>query len=218
MRDPLPPLDARSCRHHPNVIAGRISKPAEPHGRANRRRRLRVDGCSRSIRLMISSPDRCDVRAGGRLAGLPPPADLQVFCNIGALVAPERAPTVDASAAARARRGAGMMVLMRREDAGGTSSDIRAVRRSGSRARKVEGAARAALEGEALAIARAYQRSGIDPATSTSSAHGRHSPRDRTESRRSRRCSGPRNGAAPTAPSGSGQIDGRPLPQSQRRP
>ncbi len=203
MRDSLPPLDAQVLPAIiPNVIAGRISNRLNLMGTSHI-----VDGACASTLLALNygvmnlQSDRCDVAlVGGSQACLLPPT-FMVFCNIGALSRQSQPHPFDASAdGTLLGEGLGMMVLMRRSDAERAGHRIYALVKEVGVASdgKSKGLLAPRLEGEALAIERAYRRSGIDPATvHLVEAHGTGIPLgDRTEVQALTQVFGTRDGRA----------------------
>jgi acyl transferase domain-containing protein len=201
LRDSLPPLDAQVLPAIiPNVIAGRIANRLDLMGTSHI-----VDGACASSLLAVNYgvmnllSDRCDVAlVGGSQACLLPPT-FMVFCNLGALSRQEQPRPFDEGAdGTLLGEGLGMLVLKRRADAEREGHRIYAIVKGVGVASdgKSKGLLAPRLEGEALAIERAYRQTGIDPATvHLVEAHGTGIPLgDRTEIQALGRVFGPRDG------------------------
>jgi acyl transferase domain-containing protein len=201
LRDSLPPLDAQVLPAIiPNVIAGRIANRLDLMGTSHI-----VDAACASSLLAVNYgvmnllSDRCDVAlVGGSQACLLPPT-FMVFCNLGALSRQPSPRPFDAQAdGTLLGEGLGMMVLKRRADAERDGDRIYAIVKGVGVASdgRSKGLLAPRLEGEALAIERAYRQTGIDPATvHLVEAHGTGIPLgDRTELQALARVFGGRDG------------------------
>jgi acyl transferase domain-containing protein len=210
LRDSLPPLNAQVLPAIiPNVIAGRISNRLDLMGTSH----IVDAACASTVialnyGMMNLLSDRCDIALiGGSQACLLPPT-FMVFCSLGALSRQQQLRPFDASAdGTLLGEGLGMLVLKRREDAERDGNRIYALVKGVGVASdgKSKGLLAPRLEGEALAIERAYRQSGIDPSTvHLVEAHGTGIPLgDQTEVRALNRVFGTRNGRAPDCALGS---------------
>jgi acyl transferase domain-containing protein/phosphopantetheinyl transferase len=193
----------------PNIIAGRIANRLDLMGPS-----YTVDAaCASSlIALQIAMRDlltgECDLAlVGGSQVTTPVPI-FTLFCQLNALSRRQEIRPFDKDADGTILgEGIGMVVLKRREDAErdgdriyalvkgvGTASDGRAVSVMAPR-----------LDGEELALRRAYEAAGVDPTTvELIEAHGTGTPvGDATEIQALTRVFGPRDGAVPRCAIGS---------------
>ncbi|HMP72468.1 MAG TPA: polyketide synthase [Kiritimatiellia bacterium] len=169
LKGQLPPLNAQSIPAMiPNVIAGRIANRLDLMG-AN----YIVDAACASSLVALSHGvnhlllDRCDVALVGGVQACMLAQDLMTFCQIDALSRRDDAPRpFDADADGTLfGEGVGMAVLKRRRDAERDGDRIYAVIKGYgiSSDGKSSGLLAPRLEGEKLAIGRAYETSGVDP-------------------------------------------------------
>ncbi len=192
-----------------NIIAGRIANRLDLMGPS-----FTVDAACASALLAIEIGMRdllsrkCDlVLAGGANVNAPLPT-MGLFCQLGALSRQEKIRPFDKNADGTILgEGLGMIVLKRREDAErdgnriyanikgvGIASDGRAVHVMAPR-----------IEGEELALRRAYQMAGVSPESiGLIEAHGTATPvGDVVEVKALRRVFGERKGSLPTCALGS---------------
>ena len=167
----LPPLNAAIIPSMiPNIIAGRIANRLDLMG-AN----YIIDAaCASSIVAITHGVNnlllnRCDAALVGGVQACMLAQDLMTFCQIGALSHRNDSPRpFDADADGTLfGEGVGMAVLKRRKDAERDGDRIYAVIKGFglSSDGKSSGLLAPRLEGEILAIRRAYETSGIDPRT-----------------------------------------------------
>jgi acyl transferase domain-containing protein len=167
----LPPLNAAIIPSMiPNIIAGRIANRLDLMG-AN----YIVDAaCASSIVAITHGINnlrlgRCDAALVGGVQACMLPQDLMTFCQIGALSHREDSPRpFDAEADGTLfGEGVGMAVLKRRSDAERDGDRVYAYIKGYGLASdgRSSGLLAPRLEGEILAIRRAYETSGIDPRT-----------------------------------------------------
>jgi acyl transferase domain-containing protein len=192
-----------------NIIAGRIANRLDFMGPS-----FTVDAACASALLAIEigvsdlMSRKCDmVLAGGANVNAPLPT-LSLFCQLGALSRREKIRPFDKSADGTILgEGVGMIVLKRREDAErngdriyalikgvGVASDGRALHVMAPR-----------VEGEELALRRAYRAAGVSPETvGLIEAHGTATPvGDVVEVQALSRVFGPRQGSLPSCALGS---------------
>lgn len=167
----LPPLNPAIIPSMiPNIITGRIANRLDLMG-AN----YIVDAaCASSIVAITHGVNnlllnRCDVALVGGVQACMLPQDLMTFCQIDALSRRDDSPRPfdkDADGTLFGE-GVGMAVLKRRKDAERDGDRIYAFIKGYGLASdgKSSGLLAPRLEGEILAIRRAYETSGIDPAT-----------------------------------------------------
>ena len=206
----LPPFNAEtSAGLVPNIITGRIANRLDCMG-AN----YIVDAaCASSLvavdlamRDLLSG--RCDLAiAGGVHASTPPPI-VTIFCQLKAISPRGRIRPFDSGAdGTLLGEGAGMVVLKRLEDAERDGDRVYAVIRGvgvASDGRAV-GLLAPRLEGEELALRRAYETAGVDPSSvGLVEAHGTAtSVGDAVEVEALGRVFGDRNGNQPACALGS---------------
>lgn len=210
LRDSLPPLNAQVLPAIiPNIIAGRISNRLNLMGTSHI-----VDGACASTLLAMNYGvmnllhGHSDIAlVGGSQACLLPPT-FMVFCSLGALSRQPALRPFDASAdGTLIGEGLGMLVMKRRDDAERDGNRIYALIKGLGVASdgKSKGLLAPRLEGEALAIERAYRGAEIDPASvHLIEAHGTGiALGDQTEIHALARVFGPRNGRGPDCAVGS---------------
>ncbi|MEW6218657.1 MAG: beta-ketoacyl synthase N-terminal-like domain-containing protein [Thermodesulfobacteriota bacterium] len=199
---PFSPETAPGLCH--NVMAGLIANRLDLQGRT-----LVVDAACASalLALEIARDDlalgKCEVAlVGGVQISTPAPIHM-LFTQLGALSRSEHLKPFDRRAdGTMLGEGAGMLVLTRLEDALAQGLRVYAVVKGVGSASDGKGAGLLAprLEGEELALRRAYQDGGVDPATvGLIEAHGTGIPLgDRTEVMALRQVLGPRRGELPS--------------------
>ncbi len=200
----LPPLNTDTASALvPNIIAGRIANRLDLMGPS-----YTVDGACASSLLAIEIAVRdlltgqCDLALVGGAQVTTPIPILTLFCQLNALSHREQMRAFDAGADGTILgEGIGMVVLKRREDAERDGDRIYAVIKgvgssSDGRAMSVMAPR---LEGEILALQRAYTMAGVDPRTvELIEAHGTATPvGDVTEIRALTEVFGSRNGPFP---------------------
>lgn len=193
----------------PNVMTGRICNRLDLMGP-----NYIIDAaCSSSIiavDLAITElrAGRADLMLAGGVNTTTSPLVYSVFCSVDALSRSGRIRPFDSAANGTVLgEGAGIIVLKRLADALRDEDRIHAVIKGVGQSSdgKSSGLMAPRLEGEVLAIQRAYAQTGIDPATiGLVEAHGTGIPLgDRTEVDALRTVFGTRNGKLPTVPIGS---------------
>ncbi len=165
----------------PNIIVGRIANRLDLMGPS-----YTVDAACASSLIAVQHAvthlrdGSCDlVLAGGSQVWMPVPT-LNMFCQLGALSRRERiAPFDEQADGTLLGEGIGMLVLKRVEDAERDGDRVYAVIQGVGVASDGRGASVMAprVEGEVLALRRAYEQAGIDPATiELLEAHGTATP------------------------------------------
>ena len=165
----------------PNIIVGRIANRLDLMGPT-----YTVDAACASSLLAVQHAmthlrdGSCDlVVAGGAQVWMPVPV-LNIFCQLGALSRRERIAPFDEDAdGTLLGEGIGMLVLKRAEDAERDGDRVYAVIRGVGVASDGRGMSVMAprVDGEVLALRRAYARAGVDPATiGLLEAHGTATP------------------------------------------
>ena len=193
----------------PNILTGRIANRFDLMGP-----NYIIDAaCSSSIiavDLAISELrlGRADMMLAGGVNTTTSPLVFGVFCSVDALSRNGRIRPFDRNANGTVLgEGAGMLVLKRLKDALAADDKIYAVIKGVGQSSdgKSSGLMAPRLEGEVLAVRRAYANTQIDPATiGLIEAHGTGIPLgDRTEVDALRTVFGARNGALPSIPIGS---------------
>lgn len=167
LKDQLPPFQAEHIGVlTPNVIAGLIANRLNLMGPS-----YIVDAACATTLIALESAvrelnsGRCDLMlVGGSHAHTPPQIFMQ-FCRINALSRDRIRPFQKGSEGTLLGEGVGMLVLKRRDDAERDGDRIYAVVRGIGTASdgRAKGLLAPRLEGEILAVRRAYQSSGIDP-------------------------------------------------------
>lgn len=170
----------------PNVIAGLIANRLNLMGPS-----CIVDAACASTLIAVEQAvrelesGRCDLMITGGIHAHTPPQIFIQFCRINALSRDKIRPFQKGSEGTLLGEGVGLMVLKRRADAERDGDRIYAVIRGIGTASdgKAKGLLAPRLEGEVLAVRRAYETSGIDPNTiDLIEAHGTGtSIGDRTE-------------------------------------
>ncbi|MES2684106.1 MAG: beta-ketoacyl synthase N-terminal-like domain-containing protein [Pseudomonadota bacterium] len=170
----------------PNVIAGLIANRLNLMGPS-----CIVDAACASTLIAVEQAvrelesGRCDLMITGGIHAHTPPQIFIQFCRINALSRDKIRPFQKGSEGTLLGEGVGLMVLKRRADAERDGDRIYAVIRGIGTASdgKAKGLLAPRLEGEVLAVRRAYETSGIDPDTiDLIEAHGTGtSIGDRTE-------------------------------------
>ncbi|NGY05277.1 type I polyketide synthase [Solimonas terrae] len=167
LKDQLPPFMGEHIGVlTPNVIAGLIANRLNLMGPS-----YIVDAACATTMIALESAvrelnsGRCDLMlVGGSHAHTPPQIFMQ-FCRINALSRDRIRPFQKGSEGTLLGEGVGMLVLKRRADAERDGDRIYAVVRGIGTASdgRAKGLLAPRLEGEILAVRRAYQSSGIDP-------------------------------------------------------
>nr|WP_315790257.1 beta-ketoacyl synthase N-terminal-like domain-containing protein [Fischerella sp. JS2] len=165
----LPPFTAEMAPGLvPNVITGRIANRLNLMGP-----NYIIDAACASSLIAVELAmkellsDRCDmVLAGGVHASTPPQINM-IFCQLGALSRSEIKPFDSKASGTLLGEGLGILVLKRLRDAEKDGDRIYAVLKGvgSSSDGKALGLLAPRLEGEVLALQRAYQDSSIDPTT-----------------------------------------------------
>lgn len=206
----LPPLEPESVPGLvPNVMTGRICNRLDLMGP-----NYIIDAaCSSSIiatDLAINElvSGRADMMLAGGVNTTTSPLVYGVFCSVNALSADGRIRPFDSGANGTVLgEGAGMLVLKRLKDALAADDRIYAVIKGVGQSSdgKSSGLMAPRLEGEMLAVRRAYAQTGIDPSSiGLIEAHGTGIPLgDRTEVEALRQIFGSRDGGLPRIPIGS---------------
>jgi acyl transferase domain-containing protein/phosphopantetheinyl transferase len=201
----LPPFNAEICPGLiPNNLTGRVANRLDLMGP-----NYVLDGaCASSLiatRLAIDELQnhRCDmILAGGVNASLQPPV-MMLFTQLGALAHGDILPFSANANGTLLGEGVGIVVMKRLEDAERDGDRIYAVIKGVGIASDGKGLSPVAprLEGERLAVQRAYGEAGIDPSTvSLIEAHGTGIPLgDRTEVKMLGQIFGTRDGIPPIA-------------------
>jgi len=205
----LPPFTAETAPGLvPNIVSGRIANRLDFMGP-----NFTVDAACASALIAVElalrelATGECDLAvAGGVHVSTPPPIHM-IFCELGALSRRGEIRPFDRRADGTLMgEGVGMVVLKRRRDAERDGDRIYALVKAVGVASdgRALGLLAPRLEGELLALRRAYARSGIDPRTvGLIEAHGTGTPvGDATEVRALRELLGPREGS-PTVALGS---------------
>lgn len=205
----LPPFTAEmSPGLVPNVVTGRIANRLDLMGP-----NYIVDAaCSSSIvavELAIKEllSGRCDMMLAGGVQASTPPQVHMVFCQLGALSRSNIRPFDQAADGTLLSEGLGTLVLKRLADAERDGDRIYAVIKGigSSSDGKALGLLAPRLEGEVLALERAYKDSRIDPQTvELVEAHGTGIPLgDKTEVQSLSQVFGQRQGLMPSCALGS---------------
>lgn len=193
----------------PNIIAGRIANRLDLMGPS-----YTVDGACASSLLALDhavtelESRRLDTVLVGGSHVVTPVQVMMLFCQLGALSRKQRIRPFDRDADGTILgEGIGMMVLKRLEDARRNGDRIYAVVRGVGISSDGRGVSVMAprLEGEVLALRRAYAAAGVEPATvGLIEAHGTGTPvGDATEVRALAQVFGGRNGRQPWCALGS---------------
>lgn len=193
----------------PNVLSGRIANRLDLMGP-----NYIIDAaCSSSliaVDLAIGElrSGRADMMLAGGVNTTTSPLVYSVFCSVNALSETGKIRPFDVNSNGTVLgEGAGILVLKRLSDAVANDDRIHAVIKGVGQSSdgKSSGLMAPRLEGEVLAIERAYKNSGLDPASiGLIEAHGTGIPLgDRTEIEAMRTVFGQRRGPLPTIPIGS---------------
>jgi len=210
LKGSLPPFNTETAPGLvSNVMCGRIANRLDLQGP-----NYAVDAaCASSMialdlgmRELLSG--RCDLMLVGGVSISTPPIVFMVFCQLGALSRSARLRPFDAEAdGTLLGEGIGMVVLKRREDAERDGDRIYAVIKGVGVASDGRGLAVLAprLEGEELALRRAYEAAGVSPSSiELIEAHGTGTPvGDLTEIQALRHVFGEREGLYPSCALGS---------------
>jgi acyl transferase domain-containing protein len=170
LRDSLPPLNAAVIPGViPNIMSGRIANRLDLMG-AN----YVVDAACASSLLAVDHGvknlllGRSDVALVGGVQGCIPPAVVMIFCTLKAMSRMDAPRPFDADAdGTMLGEGVGFLVLMRKKDAMRDGRKIYAVIKGlgVSSDGKSQGLLAPRLDGETLAIQRAYEAAEVDPHT-----------------------------------------------------
>lgn len=210
LQDKLPRISADSVPGLvPNMMTGRITNRLDLMGP-----NYIIDAaCSSSlIAVDLAAGElragRADMMLAGGVNTTTSPLVYSVFCSVGALSRQGRIrPFGEGADGTILGEGAGAIALKRLEDAVAADDRIYAVIKAVGQSSdgKSSGLMAPRLEGEVLAMRRAYETSGLDPATiGLLEAHGTGIPLgDRTEITALREVFGPRGGPVPRIPVGS---------------
>jgi len=152
----------------PNVIAGLIANRLNLMGPS-----CIVDAACASTLIAVEQAvrelesGRCDLMITGGIHAHTPPQIFIQFCRINALSRDKIRPFQKGSEGTLLGEGLGLMVLKRREDAERDGDRIYALIRGIGTASdgRAKGLLAPRLEGEVMAVRRAYETSGIDPST-----------------------------------------------------
>ena len=206
----LPPFNADTVPGLiPNITVGRIANRLDLMGPS-----YTVDAACASSLVAVDMAVRdllthqCDLALVGGVHVVTPVPVLAVFCQLGALSRREQIRPFDKEADGTILgEGIGMVVLKRREDAERDGHRIYAVIKGTGIASDGRGMSVMAprLEGEVLALQRAYEMAAIAPQTiGLMEAHGTGTPvGDATEVKALTQVFGQRNGALPSCALGS---------------
>ncbi|MDE3074123.1 MAG: polyketide synthase dehydratase domain-containing protein [Chloroflexota bacterium] len=210
MRKALPPMSSEAVAGLiPNIIVGRIANRLDLMGPS-----YTVDAaCASSLvaleRAISALNDReCDLALVGGSQVWVPVATLNVFCRLGALSRRQQIrPFDEAADGTLLGEGIGMVVIKRLADAERDGNRVYAVIRGVGVASDGRGVSVMAprVEGEELALRRAYEAAGISPATvGLIEAHGTGTPvGDMAEVQALTRVFGPRGDGLPWCALGS---------------
>lgn len=193
----------------PNIIAGRIANRLDLMGPS-----YTVDGACASSHLAVDqavrdlTSGRLDLVLAGGSHVVTPVQVMMLFCQLGALSRRECIRPFDRSADGTVLgEGIGMMVLRRLADAERAGNRIYAIIRGVGISSDGRGASVMAprLEGEVLAMERAYGNARVEPGSmGLIEAHGTGTPvGDATEVKALRQVFGPRRGREPSCALGS---------------
>jgi acyl transferase domain-containing protein/phosphopantetheinyl transferase len=220
LNESLPPFNADVAPGLvPNLVSGRIANRLDFMGP-----NYTVDAACASSLIAIDlglrelMAGRCDMAIVGGIHVSTPPEILMIFCQLNALSRKPHLSPFDRDAdGTLLGEGLGILVLRRREDAERDGDRIYALIRSVGIASdgRALGLLAPRVEGEELAMRRAYEPSGISPRTvELIEAHGTGTPvGDEVEIQAIRRVFGERSGAAPWCALGSVKsMIGHPMP------
>ena len=192
----------------PNVITGMIANRLDlmgPNYIVDAACASSLIAVSQAVQELVSG--RCDLMLTGGVHAQTPPQLYIQFCQIQALSRGKLRPFQKGNNGTLLGEGVGVMVLKRLDDAERDGDRIYAVIKGIGIASdgKAKGLLTPRLEGEVLALKRAYESSGIDPASiGLIEAHGTGTAvGDATEIQSLSTLFGPRNGNLPTIAVGS---------------
>ncbi|MFH0908636.1 MAG: polyketide synthase [bacterium] len=170
LRDSLPPLDAQTIPGViPNIMSGRIANRLDLMGgnyiidAACASSLIAVDHGVKNLLL-----DRCDVALVGGVQGCIPPAVVMIFCTLKAMSRRQAPRPFDADAdGTMLGEGVGFLALKRKKDAVRDGDRIYALIKGLGIASdgKSQGLLAPRLDGETLAVKRAYDAAEVDPHT-----------------------------------------------------
>lgn len=209
LKDSLPPFSTEMLPGLvPNNVTGRIANRLDLMGP-----NFIIDAaCASSliaVELAIKEllSHRCDMVLAGGIHASTPPQIYMIFCQLGGLSHSDIRPFDAAANGTLLGEGLGILVLKRLADAQRDRDRIYAVLKGIGSASdgKALGLLAPRLEGEVLALQRAYQASGVEPSSiGLIEAHGTSIPLgDRTEIQALSQLFGPRNGQIPAIALGS---------------
>lgn len=210
LKKELLPMDADSIPGLvPNMMTGRIANRLNLMGpnyiidAACASSLIAVDAAMAELRL-----GRADLMLAGGINTSTPPLVHMVFCELGALSRTSRIRPFDAGAdGTLLGEGGGVLVLKRLDDAVRDGNRIYAVLKSIGQSSdgRAKGLMAPRLEGEVLAMRRAYRQAGLDPAgVGLIEAHGTGIPLgDQTEIQALHQLLGERKGRVPRVALGS---------------
>ena len=211
LKTSLPPFNAETAAGLvPNILTGRIANRLDIMGP-----NFLVDAACASSLIAVDLGARdliarkCDVVLAGGIQASTPPHLLMIFCQLNALSRrSEIRPFDEAADGTLLGEGAGTIVLKRREDAERDGDSIYALIKGVGTSSDGRGAGvmTPRIEGEELAIRRAYDSTGISPdSIGLIEAHGTGTPvGDLTEVQALRRIFGSqRSGSVPACALGS---------------
>ncbi len=205
----LPPYTADTAPALvPNVVTGRIANRLGlmgPNYVLDAACASSLVAVELAIRDLLSG--RCDLMLAGGIQAPSPPQLLMIFCLLNALSRADIRPFDQAAGGTLLGEGLGILVLKRLPDAQRDGDRIYAVLKGvgSSSDGKGMGLLAPRIEGEVLALRRAYQESGLDPQTiGLIEAHGTGIPLgDQTEIQSLSQIFGQRQGHLPTRALGS---------------
>jgi acyl transferase domain-containing protein/phosphopantetheinyl transferase (holo-ACP synthase) len=206
----LPPFNADVAPGLvPNVMSGRIANRLDLNGP-----NYTIDAACASSLVAVDhamqelNQGRCDVMLAGGVHATTPAPILQIFCQLEALSRSGQIRPFDADAdGTLLGEGLGFVVLKRRDDAERDGDRIYALIKSVGTASdgRAQGLLAPRIEGQELALRRAYDEAGLDPRTvELLEAHGTGTPvGDAAELEALRRVLGPPEPVGPTVAVGS---------------
>jgi acyl transferase domain-containing protein len=206
----LPPFNSdMSPALVPNIVTGRIANRLDMMGP-----NFTIDAACASSLIAVDVAmqellsGRCDMALAGGIHGSMPPVTVMLFCQLNALSRSGRIRPFDQDAdGVVLGEGVGIVVLKRQSDAERDGDRIYALIRGVGTASdgRALGLMAPRVDGQALALMRAYTSAQIEPSTvGLIEAHGTGTPLgDLTEIQALSRVFGPRRGALPTCAIGS---------------
>jgi len=210
LKNELLPMDADSIPGLvPNMMTGRIANRLNLMGP-----NYIIDAACASSLIAVENAmqelqrGRADIMLAGGINTSTPPLVHMVFCELGALSRTSRVRPFDAGAdGTLLGEGGGILVLKRLDEAVRDGNRIYAVLKSVGQSSdgRAKGLMAPRLEGELLAMRRAYQQAQLDPASvGLFEAHGTGIPLgDQTEIQALRQLLGERKGRVPSVALGS---------------